>query len=71
MFDNFLKWYATSKLASYVRVFLAIVAAQAVLDFNRLGVIDFQNWQTWVIAGLVALVPTASRVANPQDKLSL
>jgi len=69
-FDLFLKWYATSPYASYVRNFLTIVFAQAVADFVRLGYFDFSNWQAWLIAALsIAIVPTATRVVNSKDPL--
>lgn len=68
-FDSFLKWYATSPYASYVRTFLSIVAGFAVADFAKVGYFDFSNWQSWLIAGLVALVAPISRVQNSKDPL--
>jgi len=67
--DKFLKWYAQSPLASYARAFLTIVASFAVADFAKAGYFDFTNWQLWLIAGLVALVPTTTRVLNSKDPL--
>jgi len=66
--QNFLKWYATSSIASYIRVFLSVVLFQAITDFARVGHILFTNWETWVIAGLVSLLAPLSRNYNPQDK---
>ena len=67
--DLFLKWYATSPYASYVRTFLSIVAGFAVADFAKAGFFDFSNWQTWLIAALVALVAPTTRVQNSKDPL--
>ena len=69
-FDLFLKWYATSPYASYVRTFFTIVAAFAVADFVKVGYFDFINWQSWLIAALAAIVPPATRVFNSKDSLT-
>jgi hypothetical protein len=67
---DFLKWFGTSKLASYLRSFVAIVVAQAVTEFQRIGQFDFTNLSSWVIAALVATLPVLLRILNPQDQLS-
>ena len=63
-------WFATSKIASFLRTFAAVVIAQAVTEFQRAGHFDFANWQTWVIAAAVSVVPPYLRYLNPQDTLS-
>lgn len=68
-FDLFLKWYATSPYASYIRVFLTVVAGFAIADFSKVGYFDFTNWQLWLISGLVSLVAPATRVYNSKDPL--
>lgn len=68
--ENFYKWFATSKLGSYLRSFLAIVVAQAIAEFQKLGYFDFSNLESWVIAALVATVPVLLRILNPEDTLS-
>ena len=67
--NEFLKWFAESKIASYLRVFLSIVIAQAVADFARIGSFDFSNIQAWLIAALVATLPVLMRSLNPEDTL--
>ena len=63
----FQDWLATSPLASFLRVFIAIVLAQAVDAFVKVGTFDFSNYQSWMIAGLVAAVPVLIRWLNPAD----
>jgi len=68
---NFQKWFAESLFASFLRSFLAIVIAQAVSDFARLGRFEFGNFEAWLIAALVATLPVLLRVLNPKDELTL
>lgn len=68
--EQFTLWFATSKTASYLRVFVAIFLYQAVTEFQRSGAIDLTNWVSWVIAGLVSFLPMLARVSNPEDTLS-
>jgi len=65
--DSFLKWFATSAIASFLRHFLAIVIAGMVAEFAKVGTFDLSNWEAWVIAGLVAATPALLRWLNPQD----
>ncbi len=69
--NEFLKWFADSPYASYLRSFFAIVVAQAVGEFAKLGHFDFSNWQSWLIAALVATLPVLSRLLNKKDELTL
>lgn len=64
---NFREWFATSPLASWLRVFGAVILSAAVADWSTKGSIDLGAWQTWVIAGLVSALPTAMRYLNPND----
>ena len=68
--EKFLVWFASSPYASFLRTFLAIVIAQAVAEFAKLGTFDFSNYEAWLIAALVASVPALLRVLNPQDNLA-
>ena len=68
--ENFTYWFATSKAASYLRVFVAIFLYQAVTEFQRTGTLDLTNWISWVIAGLVSFLPMLARLSNPDDALS-
>lgn len=62
-------WFAQSPLASFLRTFVAIVIAQAVAEFAKLGTFDFSRWESWLIAGLVAAAPVLLRWLNPADAL--
>lgn len=67
---EFQKWWADSKVASYLRALFVAIATSAIIDFAKTGRFDFTNWEAWVIGALVALLPVASRKYNPQDSLS-
>ena len=67
MHRDFCNWVASSPLASILKTFAAIVFAGAVADFASGNSIDFADWQTWIIAGLVAVVPTVINWLNPAD----
>ena len=64
-----LEWLANSKIASVLRVFVAIVITQASLEFTNVGKFDFGNWQSWLIVAFAAAVPMLVRVLNPADEL--
>jgi hypothetical protein len=68
--EQFKVWFATSKLASYLRVFVAIFLYQAISEFQRTGNFNFANLSSWVITALVSFLPMLSRVANDEDTLS-
>ena len=68
--EQFKIWFATSREASYLRVFVAIVLYQMISEFQRTGSFVLTNWVSWVIAGLVSFLPMLSRVANPEDSLN-
>lgn len=67
--QTLLKWWADSIVASYVRGLILVIVSNAVTEWAKIGNINFQNWQTWVIAALLAGMPTLSRIFNPADKL--
>lgn len=62
-----LNWLATSPLASALKTFAAVLIAAVVADWVAGGVIDFANWQSWVIAGLASAVPVVVNWLNPAD----
>ena len=64
---TFREWFASSPLASWLRVFGAVIISAAIADWSTKGTIDLGAWQTWVIAGLVSALPTAMRFLNPAD----
>ena len=65
--STFEAWFATSPLASALRVFAATVLALAVASWSESGVISLSDWQTWVIAAAAAAVPVVLRWLNPAD----
>jgi len=67
--NKFYIWFAESPIASFLRTLAAIVLAQAVAHFAKVGYFDFSLWETWLIAGLVAALPVLLRWFNPADTL--
>jgi hypothetical protein len=65
--DEFLRWFATSPIASFLRVLLSTVITLAVADFVKLGAFDLSNWEAWLIAALAAAIPPLLRWLNPAD----
>ena len=65
--STFESWFATSPLASALRVFAATVLALAVAAWVESGTISLAQWQTWVIAAFAASVPVILRWLNPAD----
>ena len=64
---RFESWFATSPLASALRVFAATILALAVAAWVESGTITLAAWETWVIAALAASVPVILRWLNPLD----
>lgn len=67
MKQSFEEWFATSPLASALRVFVAVVVTLAVTQWVTNGTIDFAAWQTWVIAALASSISPVLRWLNPSD----
>lgn len=65
--NAFLKWFADSPIASFLRHFSAIALAGMIAEFSKLGTFDLSNWRVWVIAGLVAAAPALINWLNPED----
>jgi hypothetical protein len=64
---NLNEWLATSPIASFLRVFLALVVSQAVADFVQVGSFDFSNFEHWIITAVAAAIPGLLRWINPSD----
>ena len=62
-----LKWFASSPVASFLRVLLATVLTLAVVDFTKLGYIDLAKWKIWLAVAFTSSAPTLIRWINPQD----
>ena len=67
MKQSFGEWFATSPLASALRVFVVVVVTMAVAQWSATGTFDFTAWQTWVIAAIASAVPPVLRWLNPSD----
>jgi len=61
------QWLGTSPLASFLKVFVSVLLTVAVAEWAEVGDIGFDNWQTWVIAGLVSAIPVLANWLNPND----
>ena len=66
-FEKFTKWFATSPIASFLRVAFALLISQAMADFVKIGAFDFSNLNTWIITALAAAIPGLLRWINPSD----
>ena len=64
---TFKEWFAGSPVASWLRVFGAVILSAAVADWSTKGAIDFASWQVWVISACASALPTALRYLNPND----
>lgn len=67
MKQSFGEWFASSPLASALRVFVVAVATMAIAEWTTTGTFDLTSWQTWVIAALASAVPPLLRAINPHD----
>lgn len=67
--DKFLNWLAASPLASFLKVFVATLIVAAVADWQDNGIIDFSNWETWVLAAVIAAAPLIVNWLNPKFTL--
>ncbi len=67
MFQDFLKWFAASPVASALRVALGYVLAAMVADFVKVNSFDITNWQSWLIGAIAVATPILLRWLNPQD----
>ena len=66
--DTFLKWFASSPLASAFRTALSIFIGAMVANFAEVGTFDLANWKQWLIGALVVAIPPVLRWLNPEDK---
>lgn len=66
-FKKFTEWFATSPIASFLRVFVALIVSQAVAEFVQADSFNFSNATHWVITALSAGIPTLLRWLNPSD----
>lgn len=68
MWSEFLQWFASSWIASALRVAIGYALAEMVAAFSKAGDFDFSDWKSWVIGAIVIATPIILRALNPQDK---
>jgi len=67
--EKFWVWFAESKVASFLRVFVTVLISSAVADFAKVGSFDFTRWESWLIASVVSATPLLLRLINPADPM--
>ena len=68
--EQFTIWFAESKIAAFLRVYVAVFLANLLIEIQRTGSFDFSKWETWAITAFAAALPPFLRYLNPQDSLS-
>ena len=58
---------ANHPLGMALKAFLAVMLAAAIGDWATHGVISLANWQTWVTAAAVSVLPVVVNYLNPKD----
>lgn len=64
---NAFELFLNSPFGSALKVFLAVALTLLVADWTGHGAIDFESWQTWIIAGLASALPIIVNWLNPAD----
>lgn len=59
--------FLAGPVGSWLRVFAAGVLSAFLLDIADVAQIDFAAWETWVIAGLVSVLPIIIAWLNQAD----
>jgi hypothetical protein len=59
--------FLATPVGSWVRVFVSGVLGAWLLDLSGAATIDWENWQGWVIAGLVSALPVVIAYLNSAD----
>lgn len=67
--QKFLTWLASSPLATFAKVFVAVYIGAAVSEWAATGAITLTDYQDWIIAALVAAIPVVINWLNPQFPL--
>jgi hypothetical protein len=64
---DFGTWLATTPLGTAVKAGLAVMLTLIATDWVTDGVIAFDHWQTWLIAGVATAVPVVVNWLNGKD----
>lgn len=61
--------FLNTKVGDFIKVFVSVVLAAFAADLAGVDTFDsvFSQWQSWVIAGLIAAVPVFVNYINPTD----
>jgi len=59
--------FLAGPIGSWLRVFAGAVLSAFLLSLTSAASISFVDWQTWVIAGLVSVLPVIVAWLNPAD----
>lgn len=59
--------FLATPVGSWLRVFLSGMLSAWLLSLTNAATIDFADWQTWVIAGLVSALPVIVAWLNSGD----
>jgi hypothetical protein len=65
--ESFKNWLGTTPFASWFKVFVSAILSAWVVDLTGAAVVDFSNWETWVVTGLVAVLPVIVNWLNTAD----
>lgn len=64
---TFQEWFATSMIASWLRVFVAVIVAMFIADGADIFAVDTNDLRAWLAAGFAAVLPLVVRYLNPSD----
>jgi hypothetical protein len=64
---NVIGMFLNTPFGSAIKVFIAVALTLLVTDWMGHGFIDFESWETWVIAGLASALPIIVNWLNPAD----
>jgi hypothetical protein len=65
--SSFGAWLATSPLASWFKVFVSAVLGAWLADLAGVASVEFSNWEAWVTAGIIAVLPVVINWLNGSD----
>ncbi len=64
---TFQEWFATSMIASWLRVFVAVIVAMFIADGADIFAVDATDLRAWLAAAFASTLPLVLRFLNPSD----
>ncbi len=64
---TFKEWFATSMVASWLRVFVAVIIAMFIADGADIFAVDVNDLRAWLAAAFASALPLVLRFVNPDD----